>query len=429
MPRHREFLKVTVLISLATGLLTCPAASAIELRTTCGDRTVLRTVSLRAEQAEAEEPAQNAPQPAQETKGMLIDEPVVYESACGPVGVPLWPSCGERLWVEFEFLLWWREGRYFPPLVTTDSPGILPGATVLFGGDQLNEQARPGGRLEVGWWLDDCQCLGVGGHFVGVGESQTTFSVDSNELAFFARPFFDADPSVNLQEAQVIANVPLGTTGALNVVTDSDFSAADAFVRCLMQRSCNSRVDFLFGYQYGQLDESLVIETTSTNTAIGTLDVLDSFVTKNEFHGGHFGVQGDYRWGCWGVELAARFGFGNMRQQAILSGATSNSTQNSGLLVQEETNAGTHSQDEFSYMHDSGVKLAYYPTERIRLSVGYSLMFFSDVLRPGDQIDMAVDSRLFPPTDPPAGAVRPAFAFNSNHFYMHGLNFGLECRF
>ena len=183
------------------------------------------------------------------------------------------------------------------------------------------------------------------------------------------------------------------------------------------------------GYQFGRLDENLVIDTTSTNTAIGTLNVRDSFVTQNEFHGGHFGLEGEYRWGCWGLELLARFGFGNMQQKAILSGATSNSSQNSGLLVQEETNAGTHQRDEFSYMQDSGAKLVYYPTERLKLSLCYSLIFFSDVLRPGDQIDTSVDSRLFPPTTPPAGVVDPAFTFNSNHYYAHGLNFGVECRF
>jgi hypothetical protein len=423
-------------VLLTTGLIwvvLSPTAAAIELRTSYGQRNVVRNVSTTRflnqpvqESESFEMPA--VPEPAIEQ--WPGEEMLVYDTDCGKGAVACAPACCKSLWVELEFLLWWREGRCFPPLVTTDNPGILPAATVLFGGDQLAEQARPGGRLEAGWWMDNCQCLGVGGHYVAIGESSNRYAISSDQLSFIARPFFDADPAVNAPDAQVIANLP-DQTGALRLVTDSEFIAADAFVRCLIARRGFSRVDFLFGYQFGRINEGLVIETTSTNPAIGTLDVRDTILTRNEFHGGHFGLQGEFRRGCWGLEMLAKFAFGNVRQEALLSGATSNSTQNSGLLVQEETNAGLHRRDDFSYMHDTGAKVFYYPTESVKVSLGYSLMFFSDVLRPGNQIDTAVDSRLFPTPPPPApaGAVRPAFEFDPTHFYLHGLNLGLECRF
>ncbi|MCL4202728.1 MAG: BBP7 family outer membrane beta-barrel protein [Pirellulaceae bacterium] len=430
MPRLPSSWLVFSFVGCLLGMPCSQLVRAIELRTTNGDRTIVRHVSTSSilqqadEVDEAVDPLEYVPAPVMSGKGLPTWEAETCGSTCQMGPSACLPACGERFWVELEFLLWWREGRYFPPLVTTDNPGTLPNATVLFGGDQLSEQARPGGRLQFGMWLDDCQCLGVGGRFVSIAEATTNFELDSSQLPFFARPFFDADPAVNAQEAQVIANAP-GQTGDLNLVTESEFMAADAFVRCLMFRNGFARMDFLFGYQFGRLDESLVIETNTMNL----LAVRDSFLTRNEFHGGQFGVNGQYRWGCLGVEMAAKFGFGNMNQQAILSGSTTGSTQNSGLLVQQETNAGTHQRDEFSYMHDTGIKLVYYPTERIKLSLGYSMMFFSDVLRPGDQVDTAVDSRLFPAVAAPAGVVRPAFEFDSNHFYAHGLNLGLECRF
>jgi len=46
-------------------------------------------------------------------------------------------------------------------------------------------------------------------------------------------------------------------------------------------------------------------------------------------------------------------------------------------------------------MEDVGIKLAYFPSERLKLSIGYSLMYWSSVVRPGNQIDLSVDSRLF----------------------------------
>lgn len=447
-----------MIVGFVGTLLAAPVPSmghASEFRTTTGNRTIVRTVSATShlDFDDESERQMDAPIHPHDEQGFGFFDPggsmLAYGdewhgdvscvggscgmgTGCG-VGVGCYgPVCVERFWVELEFLLWWRESRFYPPLVTGDDPGVLPDATVLFGGGTVGEQARPGGRLQFGIWLDDCQCLGVGGRFVSIGDAKNRFELNSGDHPFFARPFFD--DAIGRHEALVIDNMGTqGTTsGQIQVLTESEFLAADAFLRCLMVRTCHSRLDFLFGYQMGRLNESLLIDSTSTavgtTNAVGSLRVLDSFRTSNEFHGGHFGIQGRYQIGCWGLELMSKFGFGNMNQRADLSGATDPSRPNSGLLVQQGSNAGVHTRDTFSYMHDTGLKLFYHPTERIRLSVGYSLMFFSSVLRPGDQIDTTVDSRFFG-AQPAPNAVRPAFDFNSTHFYAHGLNLGLECRF
>ena len=44
-------------------------------------------------------------------------------------------------WVSFEYMSTWLEGRYLPPLVSTSPPGtegVVPGATVLFGGEDVS---------------------------------------------------------------------------------------------------------------------------------------------------------------------------------------------------------------------------------------------------------------------------------------------------
>ncbi len=422
---------------------------ATEFRTTSGNRTIVRTVSATSRVGFDDDTQRQMDAPTHQHDelefgvldhgGYMMEYGDGYhlggscgvDASCG-VGVGRYgPVCIERFWVEFEFLLWWRESRFYPPLVTGNDPGVLPDATVLFGGGSVDEQARPGGRLQFGMWLDDCQCLGIGGRFVSIGDAKNRFELNSGDLPFFARPFFD--DLTGQQEALVVDNMGTqGTTfGQIQVLTESEFLAADAFLRCLMVRTCHSRLDFLFGYQMGRLNEGLLIESSSSPTgatAADSLRVRDSFRTSNEFHGGHFGIQGRYQRGCWGLELMTKFGFGNMNQQADLSGSTDPNRPNSGLLVQQGSNAGVHTRDTFSYMHDTGIKLFYHPVDRIRLSVGYSLMFFSSVLRPGDQIDTTVDSSFFG-LEPSPNAVRPAFDFNATHFYAHGLSLGLECRF
>lgn len=423
-------LRLGLLLSLGCWLVAPTGlAGGADLRCTIDNRTVVRNVSLAAP---ADETAPLAPEPEPiPAPDYLAAEEACAEDCCAPACGPV-PCVGwGQNWAGFEYLLWWRNGRWFPPLVTGD-PGTLPAAPVLFGGEEVGTQARPGGRLEIGHWFDPGHCLGIGGHFVSLGESLEDFHLTTADLAFFARPYFNPDRTAN---AQVISN---GTrlTGRLDLTTDSEFLASDVFARFALWRTPYSRLDLIAGYQFARIDEDLTISTSTQTLPVppGTpsLAVTDVFATENEYHAGHFGLQGMYVMGCWGVELLAKFGFGNMRQEVAIDGTTSVTAQNnstdvrdSGLLAQQLTNSSVHTQDVFSYMQEAGIKLAYCPTDHLKLSVGYSLMYWSSVARPGDHIDLIVDTTPLPGTVP----THPAFAFNPSNFLLHGLNCGLELRF
>src|SRR5262249_13779926 len=87
---------------------------------------------------------------------------------CPAGGAARGPAGGT--WAEAEYLLWWMRGASLPPLVTTSPPGTpqsqagvlgAPGTRVLFGGSDVNDEARSGGRFRLGTWLDDCQRFGL----------------------------------------------------------------------------------------------------------------------------------------------------------------------------------------------------------------------------------------------------------------------------
>ena len=434
---------ICVALGWIAGLSSAPGA---ELRSPRGERTVTRPVAVTKTSAK---PTTSSVHQVAEEEVVVLDEPewVEEDETCAtsccedPCAVPACNLFGGGFWFDMEFLLWWRDQRVFPALVTTQpNDGIVPGATVLFGGP-MDESARPGGRLEFGLWLDPCQRTAVGARYLAVADASISPEYTSSDLAFIARPFTDVstNPATATAFSVINAAAQPATTGRLGLRTDSEIQAGDVFfLWTLRQYSCAS-FGLLAGYQYAQIDEDLFIEsvtqTGGTTAAVQSIAVSDLFDAQNEFHGGMFGLRGDYRCGQFGVELLGRFGFGNMRQSILIAGSTTStdasgatSTRASGLLAQAATNGGLHEQDKFSFMNEAGVKLAFYPVQRLKLSVGYSLMYWSSVVRPGFEIDTAIDGRLLTAL-PPADATRPAFAFDPTDSLVHGLNFGAELQF
>ncbi len=445
LTRYKIALGTSVFVAL--GWIAClHSAAAAEPRTHRGGRTVARPATVTRMSAE---PTPSTVQPmAEEEEAIVLDEAEWIEddvacaaSCCDPCAVPACNLFGGGFWFDMEFLLWWRDQRVFPALVTTQpNDGVVPGATVLFGG-QVDESARPGGRLEFGLWLDPCQRTAVGARYLAVADASISPEYTSSDLAFIARPFTDVSTNPATATAFSVTNAAAqpATTGRLGLRTDSEIQAGDVFfLWTLRQYSCAS-FGLLAGYQYAQIDEDLFIESFTqsggTTAAAPSIAVSDLFDARNEFHGGMFGLRGDYRCGQFGLELLGRFGFGNMRQSIQIAGSTTStdasgatSTRASGLLAQAATNGGLHEQDKFSFMNEAGVKLAFYPVQRLKLSVGYSLMYWSSVVRPGFEIDTAIDGRLLTAL-PPADATRPAFAFDPTDYLVHGLNFGAELQF
>ena len=54
-------------------------------------------------------------------------------------------------------------------------------------------------------------------------------------------------------------------------------------------------------------------------------------------------------------------------------------------------------------------------------------MALTNVLRPGDQINLNIDPNQIPPLQ--NSGTFPAFAFNSSDIWLQGINFGIECNF
>ena len=378
----------------------------------------------------------------EETLPADIDELPVASTVHGAGDCNSGACCGSpRLWGRAEYLGWWTDGMNVPPLVTTSpaaSAGVLgqAGTSILFGDGGLNTDARSGGRFTLGMWLDECEFRGVEATYLGLGGETETFAVSNADIAVLARPFFNV--GANQQDARLIALA--GTvSGSVSVTADTEFQGAEILFRRDAARTPCSRADYLLGYRWTQLRDSLLIDESTLSLAGATngvtFDLFDQFTTRNNFHGAEFGLRFDRQVNsCWSLELLGKIALGNANMVADVSGQTlitavdgSTSLTSGGLLTQP-TNSGRYEQDSFATVSEFGVTLRRKFHCGLEATFGYTFVHWSEVARAGDQVDVGINVSQFS-GGALVGEARPAFAFNTTDFWAQGLSVGLNYRF
>lgn len=361
---------------------------------------------------------------------------------CDPRGGTAWRPCltlclPEAGWVSFEYLGWWQSGMQLPQLATT-GPASSPGRDTLFGGEEVLDDGFSGGRLQFGVWLDRCHTWSAAAEYFELSSRTAGFSARPGDHALLARPFLNA--SLNLMPDYQFVDRQDGTVrGSLDIRATSELVGGGFHFRrqtnsntgCSHGLLCNrcgvfhSRTDGLFGYRYVQLDELVGINENLTSAP--AMSISDEFRTSNQFNGFDMGI--NYRrWrGPWSVDLLAKLAIGNTRQRVDIAGSTqsTNGLQQGGILAQT-SNIGSYSRDRFTIMPELGATLGYQWTPSLRLKLGYTMIFWSNVVRPGDQIDMIVNPQLFPTGNPGALPQRPQFDFRDSDYWVQGISFGGE---
>ena len=100
-----------------------------------------------------------------------------------------------------------------------------------------------------------------------------------------------------------------------------------------------------------------------------------------------------------------------------------------GGILANSANIGRYQTSRFALMPELGVTAGYWITPNVRLSLGYSALYWTDVLRAGNQIDRRVNP-IYVPLDmtytPGAAVVRQPPPMLRNDFWAEGLLFGVE---
>jgi len=392
---------------------------------------------------------------------------------------PNGPSCCRgsrgRFYGRAEYLLWQFDGMQLPPLVTTSpagtpqaQAGVLgqPGTEILFGGGSALGGTRNGVRLMVGTWLNDYRDIGIEADWIWFDDESVGFSRTGVQGApILARPFFNMVPLNGAgdvlppaEDAELVS-FPGVVEGTVSVDVNSEFRGAGLRFRAAMccqelgtacsTSNCGdacgpaspwgvSRIDIIGGYRFLRLDERVLIRENLTSLQSvnpGTFDISDRFDTSNQFHGADIGFIWEWESTRWSFEFLSKVAIGNTDQRVDIRGQTivSNngvSFTNDGGLLALQSNIGTYQRDVFSMVPEIGLTIGYRLTPRLRATAGYTLLYWSQVVRPGSAIDLDVNPNLIPPViQPVVGPDRPRFTWDDTALLAHGLNLGLDYRF
>src|SRR5206468_137633 len=164
------------------------------------------------------------------------------------------------------------------------------------------------------------------------------------------------------------------------------------------------------------IGEGLMVPGGAGALGGSTIAVQDAFGTHNFFAGGQTGLEIGWRRGRWSLDLLGKVALGNTHEELNISGSTQFAVPGLPLAVQPgglytlPSNIGHYSRDRFAVVPELGVVVGVQITRSVRAIVGYTFLYNSAVLRPGNQIDRGINVSQLPSQVGPGtlvGGARP----------------------
>lgn len=355
------------------------------------------------------------------------------------------PWDADRVWFRADLLVWWLRNEHSVPLFATGPQTLPVRDSERLGLGRVDHGAFPGLRIGIGGWLDDCETYGLEADYLTLarqsfGRLRTTASEPVLE-----RPFINVNTNTL---GLLVVGFPGIASGAVRITSPTYFDGFEANARYNVYRCWDNRVDAIAGFRYYNLNEELNVSTASVYNAStvlppavsggGTLRTADGFHTRNQFYGGQIGAVATFQRDEWDLRVRGTVALGDTQQTVnITGGSTFVSTGGTvttapGGVLAQPSNIGNFTRDRFSVLPEVGIELGYRVCDHVRLSLGYTFLYWNGVARAPSQPDLAVDVAQAPflaaPT-PPTGLNRPTTAFRETDFWAQGIHFAAEIRY
>jgi hypothetical protein len=381
--------------------------------------------------------------------------PTVLNEGCGSCGEGI-GSFGPRFWGSAEYVLWWTKRTPFPvPLVTTGDPTNIhvgeigqADTAVLVGDRDYGFGATSGAQLDLGIWLNSEHTFGVEARGFWMQERSRAFGLSSDAAGNppITIPFFNvqtgledgyavAQPAITDVNGNLLNN-PFA--GAVAISFTSELWGGEFNAVWMKANTGDKYFQCFAGVRYAHLIEKLNIATTSSDLVnVSIIDTtLDQFHCENNFFGGQIGAQVGWTGTCWSVLARGQVAVGDTDEKVSINGFTNQTgtlafapgTHVGGIFA-EPSNIGSKSGNEFSVLPEFKIEFGLRLLTNLYANFGYDIMWWSNVIEPGNQIDRNINFSQNPVINPPgtlAGPANPVKMLNKTSNYMaQGLTFGL----
>ena len=372
-------------------------------------------------------------------------------------------AAGYRAWARPEYLLWWVKNTPLPvPIVTTGDPNVgfdpnsvntinsagaigQPGTQVLVGGKNTNSEPFSGMRLTLGTWIGPDEVFGVEGSGFVLERLTHLFTATSDSAGKPPLYFPISTGTADGERGIPIADPLRGFSGSVGVNSSLRLWGAEFDGIVALSRNPWFEVTLLAGFRYADLREELhIFNTTKDFIFDNTTNLIDLFGTRNQFYGGQLGSSFAVQLDRCSLVVTGKVALGSTHQVVSINGAIAQVGPNPlvppglgtfpGGLFTEPSNIGQRSSNEFTILPSLELKLAYEITRQARLVFGYDIIYWSHVVRPGNQIDHNVNLSQNAVLDPNGagtlvGRAQPVPLFNRGDFWAQGVNVGVEFRY
>jgi hypothetical protein len=411
----------------------------------------------QAQAPPTERPARQAPAPSTDTPpGGESPAPVV-----GTIQAP--PACllpGDAffdnsfpVFLRFDGLMWWlKPGPVSVPLVAATrarqdlaraSPGLTnPNLAVVFGNQDVDFPPFYGFRIRAGVQPAACGESGIelGGFLLPHRGNAFLFQTGPGGNPGLVVPFRSTATTPPTESGLVIGGLVGGRVvpGEVLVTATSKLWGVEVGPPLRLVQEDDRLLDVLFAFRHLGLVETLILRARSFNGA-ETFETFDAFQTKNYFFGFQPGVRAVREWGDLSAEVTGKIAFGAAAENIYVSGSTVRPASAirarpgaqvvAGGLFSFPTQ-GAFRNARFAVVPELELSGCWRITDGVYLRAGYSFLYWSSVMRPGDQIIRALNPRQLPVAggdfnNPPAGVP----AKKESDFWAQGFHLGVEVDF
>src|SRR5262245_4735888 len=360
---------------------------------------------------------------------------------------------------DLEYVLWFiPKPDLIAPLASTD---VLGRRTTESLGGRRSELTGigSGARAAIGYWQaednlwapGDIRHFGVEAVFFFVG--QRSHSLLRGNCMTIVRPFCDLN---NNQESAFVVAAPGVASGTISGEVQGGLWGAEANLWknfSFDYPGTSYSIDGMIGFRYLDMNERLSISSVSAFNqdlprfspfaplSRSTLQVCDSFATRNNFYGGQIGISAKW-WpmDCHiGFEGTAKFGIGvtsenlEIAGNQVLTAPDGTKSLFPGGLLALPSNIGHFHRSQFSQVLGLDFKMSAPLADYLTIYTDFSALYWSKLLRPAEQIDRNIDITQIPNFPPgalasPTGLNEPAVPFRQSNMWLLGVSIGLELR-